>query len=412
MWKKVDSTVLSWILTSLSKELNATFVHTETSKQLWDIICQRYGENNGPMKYKIKRELRTLTQGTSTVVEYFNKFTKLLDELACVIPDIHCDCDKGQIVAKEYMEDRVYMFVIGLNESYDTLKNQFMLLEPLPSLDKAFSMILVAERQRSLNVVFGEHLESPALPVKSNVPYKINIGKQSFSPNIPGGWAGNKGKPFARLTKEERAKLICDHCGGTGHEIGTCFKIHGVPDWYQEMKERKSRSFANFTGCDSASSQKGFADNRLAERSTDFNAILQQLQQMTQFMKEKDKGVEHPPDFAQFVSFAGTTLDFALSFFTKTSSDKWIIDTGASRPMCTNKDLMRNLNKLRSVITVCLPDGSKKQVEFSGDAVISSDITLTDVLYIPSFKYNLLSITQLCSSIAAKCIFLSHCCYI
>lgn len=72
MWRKVDSTVLSWILNTLSKELSETFVHTETSKQLWDTICQCYGENNGPLKYKIKIEIRNLTQSSSTIVEYFN----------------------------------------------------------------------------------------------------------------------------------------------------------------------------------------------------------------------------------------------------------------------------------------------------------------------------------------------------
>lgn len=60
-----------------------------------------------------------------------------------MVPILHCDCEKGKIVAKEYLEDKVYMFIMGLNESYDTLKNQFMLLEPLPSLDKAYSMLLV-----------------------------------------------------------------------------------------------------------------------------------------------------------------------------------------------------------------------------------------------------------------------------
>lgn len=38
IWEKVDWTVLSWILNCLSKELNDTFVHTRTSKELWDTL--------------------------------------------------------------------------------------------------------------------------------------------------------------------------------------------------------------------------------------------------------------------------------------------------------------------------------------------------------------------------------------
>lgn len=71
MWKKVNSTVASWILNTLSKELRETFDYTESDKELWDSICSRYGESNGPTKYKLKREVWNITQGNASVVEFF-----------------------------------------------------------------------------------------------------------------------------------------------------------------------------------------------------------------------------------------------------------------------------------------------------------------------------------------------------
>lgn len=131
------------------------------------ILCRRYGENNGPLKYKIKREIRTLTQGNSSVTEDFNKFTKLWDELACIIPVKHCDCEIGRQVAKEHMEDQVTQMLMGLNDSFDNLKNQIMLLDPLPSLDKVYSMILTAERQRSVQISFADSFDSSAMIAKT-----------------------------------------------------------------------------------------------------------------------------------------------------------------------------------------------------------------------------------------------------
>ncbi|CAA0836578.1 Unknown protein [Striga hermonthica] len=43
-WKKVDWTVMSWILNSMTKEIADSFVYSESAKELWDEICQRFGE--------------------------------------------------------------------------------------------------------------------------------------------------------------------------------------------------------------------------------------------------------------------------------------------------------------------------------------------------------------------------------
>ncbi|KAL2474320.1 Uncharacterized protein Adt_35056 [Abeliophyllum distichum] len=42
----------------------------------------------------------------------------------------------------------------------------------------------------------------------------------------------NRSKP--RLDRTEKAALICSHYHKSGHDIATCFDIHGTPDWYLE----------------------------------------------------------------------------------------------------------------------------------------------------------------------------------
>lgn len=190
--------------------------------------------------------------------------------------------------------------------------------------------------------------------------------------------------------------MICERCGGPGHEKSTCFKLHGVPEWYQDLKDKRTKSFANMTSYATNDSQQGFNDTRRPERGSEFSAILQQLTEMTKFMKGKENQPAPNQDFALFVIFAGTTFakpfNFAFSTLAALSNDTWIIDTEAGRHMCTNLILMQNLSAHQGVVTVCLPDGSVKHVEFSGDVHLSSDIILKDVLYMSSFKYNLLSV--------------------
>lgn len=166
-WKIVDSTVMSWILNTLSKELSETFVYADSSKKLWDAIGSRYGQNNGPMRIRIKRQLSDLRQGNSTIIEYFNKLSKLWDELSCIVPVVACDCDIGKIVAQDNLDDRVVQFLMGLNETYDSVVNQIMLMKPLPSIDNVYSMLLTAESQRDVNSNTTEKFDNSAMVARS-----------------------------------------------------------------------------------------------------------------------------------------------------------------------------------------------------------------------------------------------------
>ena len=38
----------------------------------------------------------------------------------------------------------------------------------------------------------------------------------------------------------EKDNLKCDHCNMNGHAIATCFRIHGYPDWYRNLKTQQS----------------------------------------------------------------------------------------------------------------------------------------------------------------------------
>lgn len=73
----------------------------------------------------------------------------------------------------------------------------------------------------------------------------------------------------------------------------------------------------------------------------------------------------------------------------------WILDRGASNHMCCNQSLMSNLHIISSPIHIALPNSQTIMVHRVGYVMISPTITLTDVLLIPSFQCNLLSISKL-----------------
>lgn len=72
----------------------------------------------------------------------------------------------------------------------------------------------------------------------------------------------------------------------------------------------------------------------------------------------------------------------------------WVIDSGASSHICCNQTLFVNLRPAMNTI-VTLPDQKKFSVKYVGDVEIGDDFILNNVLYIPEFSYNLLSVSAL-----------------
>nr|DAD33238.1 TPA_asm: hypothetical protein HUJ06_012089 [Nelumbo nucifera] len=159
-----------------------------------------------------------------------------------------------------------------------------------------------------------------------------------------------------------------------GHTNDTCFKLHGYPEWYKKHKEQRSkvaggRNVANMV------------DNPL-----DVNM---------------DRDVGKATD--QQVSF--TAFHFALRSFDNLDCGTWIIDTSASNHMFINLKLLHRPKPVTQITPVSLLDGSVKLVHQIGDVHLSPKLTLADALYIPSFKFNLLSIGKLSKTAQIKFVF-------
>lgn len=86
----------------------------------------------------------------------------------------------------------------------------------------------------------------------------------------------------------------------------------------------------------------------------------------------------------------------------KSRVDLWILDSGATHHMTFNKDHLSDIITLPYPLLVKLPNGYKVKVTEIENVKLATMITLYKVLFIPSFKYNLISISSL--AIHLKCI--------
>ena len=62
----------------------------------------------------------------------------------CTCPH-KCRCDALRVTKTYRSEDQIIQFLTGLNEQFSVVKTQVLLMDPLPTLNKVFSLVLQEE---------------------------------------------------------------------------------------------------------------------------------------------------------------------------------------------------------------------------------------------------------------------------
>ena len=101
------------------------------------------------------------------VVQYYTKLKKLWDELTCLMPIPQCTYEVAKSVAEITTFNHLMQFLMGLNDSFDHIRNQIMLMDPLPSVNKAYSMVLRVEKQRQVQMFFKDNIGNSFMFVRS-----------------------------------------------------------------------------------------------------------------------------------------------------------------------------------------------------------------------------------------------------
>lgn len=138
----------AWIRNSITSELQHSFVYITSVKQFWENIIEKYGQSNDITLSKLKRNISKLKQENQNLMEYYSQVHMLMSEFKEIEPINQCDCcngkSKNDLIVK-IERDKMIQFFNGLNDKYEAVKNQLLLMDPMPSMSKIFSLILQIE---------------------------------------------------------------------------------------------------------------------------------------------------------------------------------------------------------------------------------------------------------------------------
>jgi len=107
--------------------------------------------------------INNLKQGSKPVLDYFIEMKSLWEGLnshhpmpMCTCPH-QCRCEAMRAAREFRMEDQVIQFLTGLNDTFSIVKTQVLLMDPLPSINKVYSMVVQEESNNTaITLVSGE----------------------------------------------------------------------------------------------------------------------------------------------------------------------------------------------------------------------------------------------------------------
>ena len=114
-----------------------------------------------------------------SVIEYYTKFKRLWDQLLNFEPLPECSCGAMKILNTSHEKAYVMRFLMGLNENYETLRSQILMLEPFPSMSKVYSLILQEESHKHIGhgVARSSQLDTMAMYTNSKGNSNSNWNK-------------------------------------------------------------------------------------------------------------------------------------------------------------------------------------------------------------------------------------------
>ncbi|XP_050920059.1 uncharacterized protein LOC127137662 [Lathyrus oleraceus] len=269
--------VLTWIHRSISESIAKSVLWIESAASVWKNLQLRFSQGDVFCISDIQEDLYKFPQGTLDVSNYFTQLKVMWDELenyrpipacCCSIP---CSCGAIASIRKYREQDYVIRFLKGLNKKFAHSKSQIMMMNPLPDVDKAFSLVIQQEREMSSagSVIPNGNSSDEVTAFQLHITSGNSNGKSGHN-NYKGkaqGQGGTRGQ-----------NRVCTHCGRTNHTVETCFIKHGYPPGFkgkgksQNNTTQYQSAASVLAGTDESQPSSGFTQEQ-------YNSILELIQQ-------------------------------------------------------------------------------------------------------------------------------------
>lgn len=427
-WQRCNTMVLGWLIRSMNPEIAQSILWREKAIEVWSELKERFSQADLFRISELQEEIYNLKQGDLSVTKYFTAMKILIDELEVLKPIPSCNCSALAKIKEDRNSDHVIRFLRGLSDQFSGVRSQIMLMESLPTLNRVFQLAAQQERQFSVENV-PKVLLSNATGM--NDTQRQHRGDNGQAPRYGTGsgnnGSGNNGSGNSQYNGNSggyrgNSRKECSYCGRIGHTVDVCYKKHGYPQSSRSKsyngnkqsgsgKQVNMAMGSNFDQDNGDEGTNGSHDDHSAFKLTEdqYNSLLSLLpaqdMETSRIAKVNFAPTAKTSIVAQHNSVQIPVKNGKFKFF------QLIMDTGATDHVSCSLEIFVSYRRIKPV-KVQLPNGSFLVAHFSGTVHFTDSFYLVDVLYLPEFQFNLISVTKLVDTLNCKLSFDSTMCLI
>ncbi|KAJ0034730.1 hypothetical protein Pint_25880 [Pistacia integerrima] len=386
--------VLSWLIHSLSSSITSSILWIDKAYDVWDDLQEWFSQVDIFRISDLQEEIYSFKQGDQSVTNYFTELKILWDELknlrplptyTCATP---CCCGVLTTFKNYHNSDYVIRFLIDLSDQFAVVRTQIMLIDPLPPINKVFSLVLQQERHMSFGVA------------------KVFINK-AVKENSQANKSQNTWRFNSSSSQHNGDSWFCTFCGKPRHIVETCYRKHGFPPGYKSKSHNPTTHnlIVEENGTNLPMQSDASVNN---PEGSGVSLTQDQYHQLLALLQSSNSEQSSHVTNQFFVSQPKSTLTSHFSSsvlgnhfaLTCSRSPLWIVDTGATDHIAHSLSSFDSYKQIKPIL-VTLPNGSNINAQYSGVVSLTDKLVLTNVLYIPEFSFNLISVTKLTSSLIA-----------
>lgn len=212
---------------------------------------------------------------------------------------------------KSLHDERLIQFLMGLNDTYASIRSKILMISPLPNVNVAYSLLIQEEKQRK---VYGN-------PTSLLIPPPTYLAAHQYA---------SGSRPPGHEYKGKKNNLVCSYCKKLGHSVDKCYRIVGFHADFKFTKNQnqkfqvgiKSNAVLGTPNAQHTVFMEGNENPFTPEQTSHLLHLikLDQLENATLSISDVKANV---------VQCAGNIFKNPVAYFTYMNSESWIIDSGA-----------------------------------------------------------------------------------
>lgn len=192
-----NAIVKGWLINSMDPSLVGSFIRFPTAKGVWDSIATTYFDGfDTSQVYDLRRKVTRMRQNEGSIEKYYNDLQGLWREIDFRRPN-PMECPKDiQKFNSLLQEERVYIFLDGLNDRLDNIRSDILQLKPFPTIEQAYAHVRREDTRQTVMTSGVENITSGAVMATKGSKFgqlpTLVAGKNNFFSKSKGSSDGGK----------------------------------------------------------------------------------------------------------------------------------------------------------------------------------------------------------------------------